>query len=105
MATHEEKLDEKMLESEDQGDLVVITDEDGNESYYLEEMVIPMDGKNFALLTAVQEEEAADEADEVIIARVEFDEKGEPVYLDPTDEEFSAVRKAYETMMYEMDVE
>ncbi len=103
MATYEEKLDEKMLESEDQGDLVVITDEDGNESYYLEEMVIPMDGKNFALLTAVQDEEAAE--DEVIIARIEFDDKGEPVYLDPTDEEFSAVRRAYETMMDEMDEE
>ena len=45
------KDDETLLETEDQEAVVVITDEKGNETYYLEEMVIPMDSKNFALLT------------------------------------------------------
>ena len=37
------KDDETLLETEDQEAVVVITDEKGNETYYLEEMVIPMD--------------------------------------------------------------
>ncbi|MGP2526605.1 DUF1292 domain-containing protein [Acidaminococcus sp. LBK-2] len=101
-----EKKDEKLLETEDQEAVVVITDAEGNETYYLEEMVIPMDQKNFALLTQIPGEDDTDpddEEDNVIIARVDFDENGEPVYLDPTDEEFEAVRKAYEEIMDEMD--
>lgn len=99
--------DEKLLATEDQEAVVVITDEKGNESYYLEEMVIPMDGKNFALLTQIPEEDDTDpeEEDNVIIAWVDFDDKGDPVYLDPTDEEFEAVRKAYEEIMDEMDAQ
>lgn len=70
-------------------------------------MVIPMDSKNFALLTQIPENDDTDPDDEdnVIIARVDFDENGDPVYLDPTDEEFEAVRKAYEEIMDEMDAQ
>lgn len=103
-----EKKDEKLLATEDQEAVVVITDEKGNETYYLEEMVISMDKKNFALLTQIPEDDDTDPddgEDNVIIARVDFDENGEPVYLDPTDEEFEAVRKAYEEIMDEMDAQ
>ena len=101
------KDDETLLETEDQEAVVVITDEKGNETYYLEEMVIPMDSKNFALLTQIPENDDTDPDDEdnVIIARVDFDENGDPVDLDPTDEEFEAVRKAYEEIMDEMDAQ
>lgn len=102
------KEEKDLLQTEDQEAVVVITDEEGNESYYLEEMVIPMDNKNFALLTQIPEEDDTDpdEAeDNVIIARMDFDENGEPVYLDPTDEEFDAVRRAYEEIMDGMDAQ
>lgn len=102
------KEEKDLLQTEDQEAVVVITDEEGNESYYLEEMVIPMDNKNFALLTQIPEEDNTDpdEAeDNVIIARMDFDDNGEPVYLDPTDEEFDAVRRAYEEIMDEMDAQ
>lgn len=102
------KEEKDLLQTEDQEAVVVITDEKGNESYYLEEMVIPMDNKNSALLTQIPEEDDTDpdEAeDNVIIARMDFDENGEPVYLDPTDEEFDAVRRAYEEIMDEMDAQ
>ena len=102
------KEEKDLLQTEDQEAVVVITDEEGNESYYLEEMVIPIDNKNFALLTQIPEEDDTDpdEAeDNVIIARMDFDENGEPVYLDPTDEEFDAVRRAYEEIMDEMDAQ
>ncbi len=102
------KEEKDLLQTKDQEAVVVITDEEGNESYYLEEMVIPMDNKNFALLTQIPEDDDTDpdEAeDNVIIARMDFDENGEPVYLDPTDEEFDAVRRAYEEIMDEMDAQ
>lgn len=102
------KEEKDLLQTEDQEAVVVITDEEGNESYYLEEMVIPMDNKNFALLTQIPEDDDTDpdEAeDNVIIARMDFDDNGEPVYLDPTDEEFDAVRRAYEEIMDEMDAQ
>ena len=102
------KEEKDLLQTEDQEAVVVITDEEGNESYYLEEMVIPMDNKNFALLTQIPEEDDTDPdetEDNVIIARMDFDENGEPVYLDPTDEEFDAVRRAHEEIMDEMDAQ
>ena len=102
------KEEKDLLQTEDQEAVVVITDEEGNESYYLEEMVIPMGNKNFALLTQIPEDDDTDPddaEDNVIIARMDFDDNGDPVYLDPTDEEFEAVRKAYEEIMDEMDAQ
>ena len=52
-----------------------------------------------------EEAEALEEDDAVMIARIEFDADGEPVYVDPTDEEFEAVKKAYEEITQEMDEE
>ncbi|MCH3951140.1 MAG: DUF1292 domain-containing protein [Acidaminococcus sp.] len=94
-----------MMDTQDQEELVIITDEAGNETYYTEEMVIPVDNKNFALLVKAQadDEAAEDDDDTVIIARMEFDENGEPLYLDPTDEEFEVVKKAYDAIMDEME--
>lgn len=102
---------EAMTEEEMQENVVVITDEDGNESYFIEEMVIPVGNKNFAILVGVEmddceceegchchEHEHEDDDENVIIARIEFDENGEPIYLGPTDEEFEAVKAEYEKM-------
>ena len=101
--------DQDMLQTEDQEALVVVTDDKGNKTYYAEEMVIPIDNKSFALLVREpmdeEEAEALEEDDAVMIARIEFDTAGEPVYVDPTDEEFEAVKKAYEEITQEMDEE
>ena len=40
-----------------------------------------------------------------IIARIEFDENGDPTYLDPTDEEFDLVAEAYNQMMDDLEKE
>lgn len=103
-------MDDKELEMmEDEEQIIVMSDDEGNEFYYREEMVIPLGDKNFALLIAIDECECDDEkcachVDEneepdVYIARIDFDEDGEAVYLDPTEEEFEAVKTAYEEMM------
>ena len=88
-------------EAEDVETTVVITDEEGKETYYSEEMVIPLGKKNFAILV----EETDSDEDTAVVARIDFDEDGEPVYLDPTEEEFTAVMAAYEKLMADEEKE
>ena len=93
--------------------VVVMTDEEGNEYYYREDMIVPVGDKRFAILVPLDAECECDdedcecEADEtdVFIARIDTDENGEDVYVDPTDEEFEAVRQAYEELVDEDDEE
>lgn len=95
MAEHEELHDEDVI--------VVMTNEDGDELYYREEMIIPMGEDRFAVLVALnvsseEDLENAEEGDEATIAKIVTDEDGEDIYTDPTDEEFDAVRRAYELL-------
>ena len=96
----------------DEEEIVVITDEDGNE------MVIPVGEKSFAVLSALDaddcgcedeechcHDEEDDDEDNVIIARIDFDEDGNEIYLGPTDEEFEEVKAAYEKLVAEWDEE
>lgn len=92
--------------------VIVVTDEEGNEFYYREEMILPVDGKKFAVLIPLHadecdEDEACDCCDgddtDVFVARIDIDENGEEVYVDPTDEEFDAVLKAYDEAVEEED--
>lgn len=94
--------------------VVVMTDEEGNEYYYREEVIIPIGEKRFAILVpiSIDEEEECDcgcggedEETDVYIARIDVDENGEEIYVDPSDEEFDEVRKAYEDLLAEEDEE
>ncbi len=98
----------------DEEPVVVMTDEEGNEYYYHEEVIIPVGDKKFAILVPIdideEEEEGCDcgceeEETDVYIARIDIDETGEEIYVDPTDEEFDEVRKAYEELLAEEDDE
>lgn len=106
------KEHETMDENDDV--IVVMTDEDGNEYCYREEMIIPVGDQKYALLVGVQDDEkegcgcgcGCEEDDEdVFIAKIIVNENGEEEYVDPTDEEFEAVQKAYEEMMDEEENE
>lgn len=99
--------DEKneMLDEQDEM-VVVIKDEEGNEFYYREELIIPVGEKKFALLVGIHDHEEGEEGcdcgceeEDVVIAKIELDENGEEIYVDPTDEEFDAVQKAYDELM------
>lgn len=106
------------LEEMDDELVVVMTDEEGNEYYYREEMIVPVGDKQYAILIPIDadaddcEEEGCgcgcgcseDEVD-VYIARIDTDENGEEIYVDPTDEEFEEVRKAYEELMIDEEDE
>ena len=88
--------------------LIEMTDTDGNVFYYVEEMVIPVDGEEFALLVEVKDDHEHDENcdcgcddDDVIIAKIVVNENGEEEYIEPTDEEFERVQEAYEKLLDE----
>ena len=96
-----------MQEEAEEVNVVVLTDDQGNEGYFMEEMIIPYNGKNFAVLVAIDEDccedeecechhHEEDEDDYCIIARVDFDENGEAVYVAPTDEEYEADAELYD---------
>lgn len=101
---------EKELMDEEDEMVVVMTDEDGNEYYYREEMIIPVGDDKFALLVGIHEgcEEGecdcdcgCEDEEDVFIAKIIVNEEGEEEYVDPTDEEFEAVQKAYDEIMAE----
>lgn len=83
--------------------LIEMTDEDGNVFYYVEEMIIPVDGENFALLVEVHDDcdcgDDCDCEDDVIIAKIVVNADGEEEYVEPTDEEFDKVQAAYEKLL------
>ena len=106
------------LEEMDDDLVVVMTDEEGNEYYYREEMIVPVGDKQYAILIPIDEDQCEDEDCEcdagcdcsedevdVYIARIDTDENGEEIYVDPTDEEFEEVRKAYEELMIDEEDE
>lgn len=103
------------LDTMEEEPIVVITDEEGNEFYYREEMVIPVEDKTFAILVPLEMDEDCECAEatdcdccgeqDAIIARIDEDENGEQIYVDPTDEEYEAVVKAYDEIMAEEEDE
>ena len=99
---------------EDDDDYVVVemVDEDGNTYPYVQEMIIPVGDDKFALLVPIPDEDehehdcgcgCEDEEDDVIIAKMVENEKGEIEYVEPTDEEFKLVEEAYDSLFDEED--
>ena len=100
-----DKRNEELLEDDV---LIEMTDEDGNVFYYSEEMIIPVDGVNYALLVEVKDEhehgagcDCGCEDDDVIIAKIVVNANGEEEYIEPTDAEFEKVQEAYERILDE----
>nr|WP_092067277.1 DUF1292 domain-containing protein [Dendrosporobacter quercicolus]NSL46502.1 DUF1292 domain-containing protein [Dendrosporobacter quercicolus DSM 1736]SDL53164.1 Protein of unknown function [Dendrosporobacter quercicolus] len=96
------------IEELDEDLVVVMTDEEGNEYYYREELIIPIGEKRYAILVSIDDADCdcgceASHEEDVYIARIDVDESGEEVYVDPTDEEFEQVREAYEELIEEED--
>lgn len=86
--------------------VVVITDDEGNETYYTEELILKVNEDRFALLApTVADEEVAtqedvdDDADAAFFAKIVQGEDGEDTYIEPSDEEFKIVCKMYEDLL------
>ena len=93
------------MEAMEEEQIVVITDDEGNELYFREEMVVPVGKKNFAILAQINLEDCECEDEDCHCHEHEEDENGEEVYLAPTDEEFDEVKAAYEKLMEDWDEE
>ena len=100
---------EKEILDEDADVIVEMTDEEGNSYYYREEMIIPVGDEKFALLIGIHDEEeehahscgcgCGEHDEDVLIAKVIMGDDGEEEYVEPTDEEFDAVQRAYDALM------
>ena len=96
-------------ENEDFEESVVsFTDEDGNEILYMQEMIIPVNGQDFALLVGIDDNNAdgvrmIDGEEDVVIAKIVKDENGEDEYVEPSEEEYETVEKVYNEMMDEIE--
>lgn len=117
MAKDREK---KVVEENDEEDemlIVELTDEETGETIlYAQEMVLPVNGENYALLVPYHEDDddAHDhdagcdcgcEEDAAFFAKIVTDENGDESYEVPSDEEFNAVLEAYDELMGEDDEE
>lgn len=95
----------KLKENLDDDIVIEMTDEDGNVFYYVEEMIIPVGGENFALLVEIKDDEhehgcdCGCEDDDVIIAKIVINADGQEEYIEPTDEEFERVQAVYEQLL------
>ena len=74
--------------------IISVSDPGGIERDYVQDVVIPFAGKEFAVLVSIPE----DEEPEIILARVDTDKNGEAEYVPPTDEEYDAVAEIYNEM-------
>ncbi len=91
-------MKEEILQEEETVNVVTMTDLDGNETEFVEDVVIPYAGKQFAALVRIPASAEDEEDPDIILARMETDESGEIAYVPPTDEEFDAVSEIYENM-------
>ena len=92
MAEQEELHDEDVI--------VEFEGEDGEILSYREEMMLTVGEDRFAVLVELTEtaENEFEEGEDATIAKIITDEDGKDIYIAPTDEEFEAVRRAYEQM-------
>lgn len=107
-------MSDKEKDMQDEDVMVVMTDEEGNEYYYQEEMIIPVGDQKYALLVGIHEDEdghghgcgcGCEDDEDVLIAKIVVNDEGEEEYIEPTDEEFEAVQKAYDALVEESEKE
>ncbi len=87
-----------MVDNMEEPIVVTITGPDGSEQDFAQDVVIPYDGKEFAVLVSIPESESDTKEPEIILARIDTDENGEAEYVPPTDEEYDAVEAIYNEM-------
>lgn len=90
----------KQEELHDEDVIVEFEGEDGEILSYREEMMLTVGEDRFAVLVELTEtaENEFEEGEDATIAKIVTDEDGKDIYIAPTDEEFEAVRHAYEQM-------
>lgn len=101
--------EKEMQEENDEGEIIIeMADDEGNTSYYCQEMLLTVGDDKYALLVPAHDEHEVDDSedcccgcdeDTAFFAKIVLDENGEEVFVEPTDEEFEAVCKAYDELL------
>ena len=78
--------------------IIIVTGPDGEEKEYVQDIMIPFAGKQFAVLVAIPQTEEEQSDPEIILSRIETDASGEAEYVPLTDEEYDAVASIYNEM-------
>lgn len=107
LAEASEEMDEDLEELDDDGDVVVLVDAEGNETEYHMLGVVEVDEETFALLTPVEEEEDEEsESLEIVLMRYDEDEDGGMIFADiDNDDLFVKVQAMAEKYMAELMTE
>lgn len=80
-------------------DIVVFEDEDGNEVEFELLFSFEHQDKEYGVLQPVQEDEEAEEPDEAYILEITHDENGEEVFTAVPDEMLEELTQAVETLL------
>lgn len=100
MSQNEQNNENEQNEEHEDEEVIVLTDEDGNEHEFTIVQVIKVDEKDYAILLPLHGEEDADEA---VILRID-QEEGEDVLVEiENEEEFERVAEAWEEILDEED--
>ncbi len=87
---------------EHEDEIIVLTDEEGNEHEFSIVQVITVDDKDYAILLPIEDGE---EGDEAVIMRID-EEDGEDVLVEiESEEEFDRVADAWEEMLDDEEFE
>ncbi|MDR1773852.1 MAG: DUF1292 domain-containing protein [Clostridioides sp.] len=84
------------VENEVGENIINLIDEDGNETAFEIILTLEAEGKDYAILVPV-----GDENEEALVFRIEQDEQGDILLPIDSDEEYEIVVSAYETLMEE----
>jgi len=89
--------------TEERDDVVILVDENGDEVEFEHLDTIEMNGKEYVVLLPVEEEdEEESDTDEVVILKIEHNEKGEDSFISIEDEEeLNLVFEEFRTRMEE----
>ena len=96
-----EKQPEQELQNDEEVVIVEVEGPNGEEQYYAQDIIIPYNGKQFAVLVSIPDDDAPeDEEPELILARMDTTED-----VSPEEDEFEAVQKLYDDMFEAEDEE
>lgn len=95
-------------EEEEFDDVIVFTDDEGNEHAFYEEQQFVVGKNTYAVLVGLPEDTCAcgeddchchdNDEEAAILAKVEFDKDGVPVYVEPSEKEFKEAKDAYDAL-------
>ena len=99
----DEELEAMQDIEEEDWEVIAMADENGNESQFVVEMYIELEGKTYAIMHKLTEENEIDDEDGVYAFRAEFEDEELTKLEEIDDEEIAMVGQKYEEICKEME--